>query len=56
VDAGVPEDIVMKIGGWQTRAMFSRYNVMNVERVKAAMEQGGQYVAERMRNGDVLPR
>jgi hypothetical protein len=29
VDAGVPEDIVMKIGGWKTKAMFSRYNVMN---------------------------
>lgn len=51
VDAGVPEDVVMKIGGWQTRAMFSRYNVMNTDRVKAAMEQGGQYVASRMRGG-----
>jgi hypothetical protein len=27
-DAGVPEDIIMKIGGWKTKAMFSRYNVM----------------------------
>jgi integrase len=50
VDAGVPEDIVMKIGGWQTRSMFSRYNVMNTERVRAAMEKGGQYVADRIRN------
>lgn len=49
VDAGVPEDIVMKIGGWQTRVMFSRYNVMNTDRVKAAMEQGGQYIARRMK-------
>lgn len=49
VDAGVPEDVVMKIGGWQTRAMFSRYNVMNTDRVKAAMEKGGQYVADRMK-------
>ena len=55
VDAGVPEDVVMKIGGWQTRAMFSRYNVMNTERMKAAMEQGGQYVAERIRNASVTP-
>jgi integrase len=29
VDAGVSEDTVMKIGGWKTKAMFSRYNVMN---------------------------
>jgi hypothetical protein len=49
VDAGVSEDVVMKIGGWQTRAMFSRYNVMNTDRVRAAMEQGGEYVASRMK-------
>jgi hypothetical protein len=53
VDAGVAEDVVMKIGGWQTRAMFSRYNVLDTDRVRAAMEQGGQYVAERMRNASV---
>lgn len=47
VDAGVPEDIVMKIGGWQTRAMFSGYNILNTDRVKAAMEKGGEYVAAR---------
>jgi hypothetical protein len=46
----------MKIGGWQTRAMFSRYNVMNTDRVRAAMEQGGQYVAARMREASVPPR
>lgn len=50
VDAGVPEDVVMKIGGWPTRAMFSRYNVMNTDRVRAAMQQGGEHVADRMRN------
>jgi hypothetical protein len=55
VDAGVPEDVVMKIGGWQTRAMFSRYNVMNTDRVRAAMQQGGEYVASRMRNASVPP-
>jgi integrase len=48
VDAGVPEDIVMKIGGWKTKAMFSRYNVMNSERIRKAMEQGGTYVAQRI--------
>jgi hypothetical protein len=39
----------MKIGGWTTRAMFSRYNVMNTDRVRAAMQQGGEYVASRMK-------
>ena len=48
VEAGVAEDVVMKIGGWKTRAMFSRYNVMNLDRLRAAMEQGGRYVAQRM--------
>jgi len=49
VNAGVPEDIVMKIGGWKTRAMFSRYNVLNTDRIRAAMELGGRYVAQRMK-------
>jgi integrase len=48
IDAGVPEDIVMKIGGWKTKAMFSRYNVMNTDRVRKAMEQGGAYVVAQM--------
>jgi integrase len=48
VDAGVPEDTVMKIGGWKTKAMFSRYNVMDTTRIRKAMEQGGDYVARRV--------
>jgi integrase len=47
-DAGVPEDIIMKIGGWKTKAMFSRYNVMNTDRIRKAMEQGGKHVAEKI--------
>jgi len=35
VDARVAEDTVMKIGGWKTKAMFSRYNVMNTARIRA---------------------
>jgi hypothetical protein len=46
VDARVREDIVMKIGGWKTKAMFSRYNVMSSERIRKAIEQGGTYVAQ----------
>jgi len=44
----VSEDTVMKIGGWKTKAMFSRYNVMNTDRIRKAMEQGGEYVAQRV--------
>jgi integrase len=43
VDAGVSEDMVMKIGGWKTKAMFSRYNVANKDRFRAAMEKGGRH-------------
>jgi integrase len=52
VDAGVPEDTVMKIGGWKTKAMFSRYNVMDSRRLRAAMELGGEFVAERIRKAE----
>jgi integrase len=48
VDAGVPEDTVMKIEGWKTGAMFSRYNVLNTDRIRKAMEQGGEYVERRV--------
>jgi integrase len=44
IDAGVPEDLVMKIGGWKTRAMFSRYNVINTDRIRAAMIQASAHV------------
>jgi hypothetical protein len=47
-DAGVPEDIIMTIGGWKTKAMFSRYNVMNTDRIRRAMERGGKDVAEKI--------
>jgi integrase len=29
IRAGVPEDIVMKMGGWKTRSMLSRYNIVD---------------------------
>ncbi len=48
IDAGVSQDIVMKIGGWKTPSMLSRYNVMNTDRIRAAMERGGKHVAERI--------
>jgi integrase len=51
VESGVDADIVMKIGGWKTMAMFSRYNVLDKSRIKAAMEKGGQYVAASQANG-----
>jgi integrase len=49
VDAGVPEDTVMKIGGWKTKAMFSRYNAMNTERIRAAMVKAAEYVEQKLK-------
>lgn len=37
--AGVPETIVMKIGGWKTRSVFDRYAVANTADLAAAMER-----------------
>jgi integrase len=49
LDAGVNEGLVLAIGGWKTRAMLDRYNRPNVNRIRAAMEQGGEYVAAKMK-------
>jgi integrase len=38
IDAGVPEDTAMKIGGWKTRSMLTRYNIQNTQRVKTARQ------------------
>lgn len=38
----------MKIGGWKTPAMLSRYNLMNTDRIRKAMEQAGKHVADRI--------
>jgi len=33
----------MKIGRWKTKAMFSRYNIVNKARLREPMERGGEY-------------
>jgi integrase len=47
IDAGVSEDLVMKIGGWKTKAMFSRYNIANKARLREAIERGGEYTEKK---------
>jgi len=39
--------MVMKIGGWKTKAMFSRYNIANKDRLREAMERGGEYIEKK---------
>jgi integrase len=37
--AGVPETMIMRIGGWKTRSVFIRYAVANTADLSAAMER-----------------
>jgi len=37
--AGVAESVVMEIGGWKTRSVFLRYDIVNSKDRKRAMEQ-----------------
>jgi integrase len=37
--AGVPEDIVMKMGGWKTRSMLSRYNIVDTSDLADAQQK-----------------
>ena len=36
IRAGVPEDVVMKLGGWKTRSMLTRYNVTSTDDLAVA--------------------
>jgi integrase len=46
--SGVDEGLVLKIGGWKTRAMLDRYNVTDISRLSVAMEKGGKFVTDRI--------
>jgi len=46
--AGIDEGTVLKIGGWKTRAMLDRYNVMDEWRIAAGLKKGGDFVAREM--------
>ncbi len=41
--------MVMEIGGWKAKAMFSRHSLVNPKRMREAMIQDGQFVAARMK-------
>lgn len=46
VRAGVPEKVVMAIGGWKTRSMFDRYNITSEADVLEAGRKLEQYLSQ----------
>ncbi|MGC1784687.1 MAG: tyrosine-type recombinase/integrase [Acidobacteriaceae bacterium] len=36
--AGVPENVIMAVGGWKTRSMFDRYAIVNNDDTLRAMQ------------------
>jgi integrase len=47
IRAGVPERVVMDLGGWKTRSVFDRYNVTSEQDLADALDRTSRYLAER---------
>ncbi len=47
IRSGVPEQVVMDLGGWRTRSVLARHNVTSVKDLADALERVTRYVSER---------
>lgn len=43
-EAGIPEKVVQEIGGWKTTSTFKRYQIVQKEHIKAALEKQENYL------------
>jgi integrase len=48
VGAGIPQDDIMKMGGWKTSSTFSRYNIVPADRLRRNAEQSQAHVEAQM--------
>ena len=59
LNAGVPETIIMRIGGWKTRSVFDRYAVASTGDLTAAMnrwETAARKLPKGYRKGKLSPK
>jgi len=47
ITAGVPEQVVMELGGWRTRSVLARHNVTSERDLADALKRVSRYVSKR---------
>jgi integrase len=54
VNAGVPEKIAMQIGGWKTRSVFDRYNIVDQKNIADAGKKLAAFLDEKRDNSGTI--
>ena len=53
IEAGIPEKVIMELGGWKTRSVFQRYHIVKKDHLAKAIEQQQEYF--KPKKGKVVP-